>query len=85
MSLKALETGCLNLFEFSAKQQKRNEQYQVWTHENHPELIYSDKFILQKLTIYTTILYVPELLKILKTIFIQVQELLLVKIVYLML
>jgi len=39
----------LNLFEFSAKQHKRNEKYQVWTHENHPELIYSDKFILQKI------------------------------------
>ena len=39
----------LNLFEFSAKQQKRNEKYQVWTHENHPELIYSDKFIFQKI------------------------------------
>lgn len=39
----------LNLFEFSAKQHKRNEKYQVWTHENHAELIYSDKFILQKI------------------------------------
>lgn len=39
----------LNLFEFSAKQHKRNENYQVWTHENHAELIYSDKFIFQKI------------------------------------
>jgi len=39
----------LNLFEFSAKQHKRNEKYQVWTHENHAELIYSDKFIMQKI------------------------------------
>jgi len=31
----------LNLFEFEAKKHKRNEKYQVWTHENHPELIYS--------------------------------------------
>ena len=38
----------LNLFEFSAKQHKRNEQYQIWTHENHAELIYSNKFIDQK-------------------------------------
>jgi len=38
----------LNLFEFAAKQHKRNEKYQVWTHENHAELIYSDKFIFQK-------------------------------------
>ncbi len=39
----------LNIFEFAAKQHKRNEKYQVWTHENHAELIYSDKFIMQKL------------------------------------
>ena len=39
----------LNLFEFSAKQHKRNEKYQVWTHDNHAELIYSDKFIVQKI------------------------------------
>lgn len=39
----------LNLFEFAAKQHKRNEKYQVWTHENHPELIYSDNFLFQKI------------------------------------
>ena len=39
----------LNLFEFAAKRHKRNEKYQVWTHENHAELIYSDNFIFQKL------------------------------------
>jgi len=39
----------LNLFEFAAKQHKRNEKYQIWTHENHAELIYSDKFIFQKI------------------------------------
>ena len=39
----------LNLFEFAAKQHKRNEKYQIWTHENHAELIYSDKFIIQKI------------------------------------
>lgn len=39
----------LNLFEFSAKQHKRNSKYQVWTHENHAELIYSNKFIDQKI------------------------------------
>jgi REP element-mobilizing transposase RayT len=38
----------LNLFEFSAKQHKRNEKYQIWTHENHAEIIYSNKFIEQK-------------------------------------
>ena len=39
----------LNLFEFSAKQHKRNSKYQVWTHENHAEIIYSNKFIEQKI------------------------------------
>ncbi|GHT00586.1 transposase [Bacteroidia bacterium] len=39
----------LNLFEFSAKQHKRNEKYQIWTHENHAEIIYSNKFIDQKI------------------------------------
>ncbi len=39
----------LNIFEFAAKKHKRNEKFQVWTHENHPELIYSDKFRFQKM------------------------------------
>jgi REP element-mobilizing transposase RayT len=39
----------LNLFEFSAKQHKRNEQYQLWTHENHAEQIYSEAFVRQKI------------------------------------
>ena len=39
----------LNLFEFSAKQHKRNSKYQVWTHENHAEIIYSNKFVEQKI------------------------------------
>ncbi len=37
------------MFEFAAKKHKRNEKYQVWTHENHPELIYSDNFLFQKI------------------------------------
>jgi len=39
----------LNLFEFSAKQHIRNEKYQIWTHENHAEIIYTNKFIDQKI------------------------------------
>ncbi len=39
----------LNLFEFAAKKHKRNEKYQFWTHENHAEEIYSNKFIHQKI------------------------------------
>ncbi len=39
----------LNIFEFEAKKNMRMEQHQFWTHENHAELIYSNKFIEQKL------------------------------------
>jgi hypothetical protein len=39
----------LNLFEFSAKQHQHNSKYQIWTHENHAEIIYSNKFIEQKI------------------------------------
>lgn len=39
----------LNLFEFSAKQHRRNEKHQLWTHENHAELIYSNMFLRQKI------------------------------------
>ena len=34
----------LNLFEFTAKQHKKNEKYQVWTHENHAEIAYGNQF-----------------------------------------
>lgn len=39
----------LNIFEFAAKQHKRNEKYQVWTQENHAEIIESNKFVKQKI------------------------------------
>jgi REP element-mobilizing transposase RayT len=39
----------LNLFALSAKQHKRNEKYQLWTHENHAEIVYGNSFILTKL------------------------------------
>ena len=39
----------LNLFEFSAKQHKRNEKYQVWTHENHAKIVYSNQFMDSKI------------------------------------
>ncbi len=39
----------LDIFEFSAKQHKRNEKYQIWTHENHAEIIYSNQFMEQKI------------------------------------
>jgi len=39
----------LNLFEFSAKQHKRNERYQLWTHENHAEIVYGNQFMESKI------------------------------------
>ena len=54
--LKAIDTETesrrewmLNLFEFSAKQHKRNEKYQIWTHENHAEIVYSNRFMDSKI------------------------------------
>ena len=38
----------LNIFGFCARQHKRNEQYQIWTHENHAEIVYSNDFMNQK-------------------------------------
>ena len=37
------------LLQRAAKKHKRNAHFQVWNHDNHAELIYSDKFIVQKL------------------------------------
>ena len=39
----------LMIFEHAAKKHIRNRAYQVWTHENHAEEIYSEKFIDQKI------------------------------------
>lgn len=39
----------LNIFEFFAKKHNRKEKHQLWTHENHAEEIYSNKFIFQKI------------------------------------
>ena len=39
----------LKRFEFAARSNARNGQYQFWTHDNHPEFLYSRKFSLQKL------------------------------------
>ncbi len=39
----------LNIFEFAAKQHKRNEKYQLLTHENHAEIVYSNEFMNQKI------------------------------------
>lgn len=39
----------LEIFAKAARKHERNSKYQFWTHENHPELIYSNKFISQKI------------------------------------
>lgn len=39
----------LNIFAFEAKKHKRNEFHQIWTHNNHPELIFSNRFLDQKI------------------------------------
>jgi REP element-mobilizing transposase RayT len=39
----------LNRFQFNAQRHSQNENYQLWTHENHAEIIYSPEFARQKL------------------------------------
>ena len=39
----------LNLFKFAGKYNPKNKKYQFWTNNNHAELIYSNKFIDQKI------------------------------------
>lgn len=40
----------LFLFSNAAKRQNKSGKYQFWTHDNHAELICSEKFIRQKIT-----------------------------------
>lgn len=39
----------LKRFEFACRSHSRNEKYQFWKYGNHPEEIYSEKFLWQKL------------------------------------
>jgi len=39
----------LMIFRYAARKHSRNNEYQVWTHENHAEEIFSNKFIEQKI------------------------------------
>ena len=39
----------LNRFQFNAQRHSRNENYQLWTHENHALVIYSPQFAMEKL------------------------------------
>jgi len=38
----------INLFELKTKKHQRNDQFQVWTHDNHAEILYQNQFIDQK-------------------------------------
>jgi REP element-mobilizing transposase RayT len=39
----------LNRFKFNASHLKANKNYQVWTHENHAVVLYSNKFFKEKI------------------------------------
>ena len=39
----------LNLFSFEASKHSRNTNFQFWIQDNHPEQVYSNKFIKQKI------------------------------------
>ena len=39
----------LKIFKEAAFKHKRNSEYQFWTHENHAEILFSSKFIEQKI------------------------------------
>ena len=39
----------INRFKFNASHRKTNKTYQVWTHENHAIILYSNKFIRDKI------------------------------------
>lgn len=49
LSTESRKDWMLNLFKDAANEHQRNSHHQFWTHENHAELIYSNKFIEQKL------------------------------------
>lgn len=40
----------LKRFEFASRSNVRNGSHQLWLHDNHPEIIYSQSFFIQKLT-----------------------------------
>jgi REP element-mobilizing transposase RayT len=48
-NIESRKNWLLKHFEIAAKKHKRNSNHQLWTHKNHPELIYSEKFVKQKL------------------------------------
>jgi REP element-mobilizing transposase RayT len=49
MEAESRREWMLNLFEYSARRNKRSGIYQLWTHENHAELVYGNPFIHSKI------------------------------------
>ena len=47
--MRAVVDWRLNRFGFNAQKHSRNEHYQLWTHENHAVILYSNDFIQEKL------------------------------------
>lgn len=39
----------LDIFKENAGSHKRNKEFQIWTHENHAVVLYTNKFIEEKL------------------------------------
>jgi putative transposase len=48
-STESRKEWLMMIFRYAARKHSRNENYQVWTHENHAEEIFSNKFIEQKI------------------------------------
>ena len=48
-SIESRKEWMLRLFQHAAKRQNKTGKYQVWTHENHAEEIFSNSFIEQKI------------------------------------
>jgi len=48
-STESRKEWMLKIFKDAAFKHKRNSDYQFWTHENHAEVLYSNKFMEQKL------------------------------------
>jgi hypothetical protein len=48
-TLESRSSWMLDKFKYNASKNKRNSFYQIWTHDNHPEELFSTEFINQKL------------------------------------
>jgi hypothetical protein len=48
---KEKQNGMLKIFEEQVQKNSRNKEFQFWRHSNHPEELYSPKFVLKNKTI----------------------------------